>query len=472
VFMDIDTIEPGDDFRKVIANAVGTCDVVLVMIGRQWLTMSDPQGQRRLDDPGDWVRAEVATALANPNVRVIPVLLRGASMPGEHELPEDLKELAWRNALELSDSRFQHDAGKLVSVIERSAERPTEDGPAGQQKSASARYLPIVLGVIGLGFVIGLAMYVPRFFGATAAPTSPAGISSNSPTTMSSEELPLLRTIPGYGQTASAALSPDGKLAAAGYYDGMIRVWFVDEDTLLSTTDVGTAVTSLAISADNQMIAAGLTSAVVRAWRSDGTDLPIFEGLTDIVYSVAFSPDGQMLAAGDTTNVIVWRVSDGTVLQTFGGHSNDIGRIVFSPDNQLLASAARGGNRVNLWRMDTNVLVREFEADYDTAAAFSPDSEILATAGVYLWRVRDGERLQELKGHTQTVATLAFSPDGQTLVSVSPDIEVRRWQLSDGTRLYTRRLDGTNVQSVELSTDGKVLMALYQDGVLKVWQVP
>jgi WD40 repeat protein len=315
-------------------------------------------------------------------------------------------------------------------------------------------------------------MYVPRFFGATDAPTSPAGISSNSPTTTSLAELPLLRTIPGYGETASAALSPDGKLAAAAYYDGMIKVWLVDEDTLLSTMDVGTTVTSLAISADNQLIAAGLTSAVVRGWRSDGTELPIFEGLTDIVYSVAFSPDGQMLAAGDTANVMVWRVSDGTILQTFGGHSNNIGRVVFSPDNQWLASAARGHNTVNLWRMDTNVLVHDLEADYDTAAAFSPDSDILATGGVYLWRVRDGERLQEMKGHTQPVATLAFSPDGQTLVSVSPGIEVRRWQMSDGRRLYTRRLDGTNVQSVELSTDGKVLMALYQDGKLKIWQIP
>jgi hypothetical protein len=78
VFMDIDTIEPGDDFRKVVRNAVGTCDVVLVMIGKQWLSMTDAKGQRRLDDLSDWVRVEIATALANPEVRVIPVLVRGA----------------------------------------------------------------------------------------------------------------------------------------------------------------------------------------------------------------------------------------------------------------------------------------------------------------------------------------------------------------------------------------------------------
>ncbi len=111
VFMDIDTIEPGEDFRKVVRNAVGSCDVVLVMIGRQWLTMTDPQGQRRLDDPRDWVRVEISSALVQPNVRVIPVLVRGAAMPAESELPDDLKELCWRNALELAIYAFNMTPG-------------------------------------------------------------------------------------------------------------------------------------------------------------------------------------------------------------------------------------------------------------------------------------------------------------------------------------------------------------------------
>ncbi len=194
--------------------------------------------------------------------------------------------------------------------------------------------------------------------------------------------------------------------------------------------DAGTSVISLAISYDNQMVAAGLTSAAVKVWRSDGSALPLFEGLGDTVYSVAFSPDGQLLAAGSPTNVIVWRLSDGAILQTFGGYSTNMARLVFSPDSDLLAAAAGGCDKVDLRRISTGAVVYDLQADCDTAAAFSPDGEILAT-GVYLWRVRDGERLQALKGHTQTVETAAFSTDGQTLVSVSPDIEVRRWQVSD-----------------------------------------
>src|SRR5687768_3861240 len=113
VFMDIDTIPPGKDFRKVIRDEVGTCDMVLVLIGKQWSGMVDAQGHRRLEDPLDWVRVEIATALENPHIRVIPVLLHNARMPGDHELPEELKELSWRNAIELSDSRFRHDTKKL-----------------------------------------------------------------------------------------------------------------------------------------------------------------------------------------------------------------------------------------------------------------------------------------------------------------------------------------------------------------------
>ena len=152
VFMDIDTIEPGEDFRTVVENAVSTCDVVLAMIGKQWLSLSDAQGGRRLDDPRDWVRIEIATALANSRVRVIPVLVRDASMPGGDQLPSDLKELAWRNAIELSDTRFQHDANRLSDVIERAAGTGilVKAPPGGRQK----RILGSVLGLAGLALII------------------------------------------------------------------------------------------------------------------------------------------------------------------------------------------------------------------------------------------------------------------------------------------------------------------------------
>jgi hypothetical protein len=97
VFIDIDAIAPGDDFREAIARTMHTCDVVIVVIGPNWISVRDQAGNRRLDDESDTHRQEVLAALA-ADVRVIPVLVGGASMPTLSELPGPLQELRYRNA--------------------------------------------------------------------------------------------------------------------------------------------------------------------------------------------------------------------------------------------------------------------------------------------------------------------------------------------------------------------------------------
>ena len=116
LFMDIDNIPPGHDFVEVLENAIEVCDVVLVLIGKQWLTITGADGKRRLDDPHDFVRLEVAAALRR-NIRVIPVLVRDATMPPLSELPPDLHALARRQALVISDEDFHHDADRLIAAI-------------------------------------------------------------------------------------------------------------------------------------------------------------------------------------------------------------------------------------------------------------------------------------------------------------------------------------------------------------------
>ena len=115
--MDLDSIEAGLPFAKVIRDAVDTCTVLVALIGRQWTTIADEEGSGRLDDPGDYVRLEVQTALAR-GVRVIPVLVDGARPPREQQLPAGLQELAGLNALELSYGRYEYDAGRLLDLIQ------------------------------------------------------------------------------------------------------------------------------------------------------------------------------------------------------------------------------------------------------------------------------------------------------------------------------------------------------------------
>jgi hypothetical protein len=116
IFMDIEAIALGEDFVKAIETTVAKCDVLIAVIGANWLTSKDRQGVRRLDNPGDFVRMEIATALSR-DIRVIPVLVDGALMPFATELPDDLKPLVRRNALQISDTSFDGDCQRLIATI-------------------------------------------------------------------------------------------------------------------------------------------------------------------------------------------------------------------------------------------------------------------------------------------------------------------------------------------------------------------
>jgi hypothetical protein len=118
IFKDVDSIELGDDFVEVITSAVGACDVLLAVIGQEWLTITDAHGRRRLDNPDDFVRLEIEAALAR-KVRVIPILVDGAGMPRAEELPDSLARLERRQALELSPARFAFDTDRLLKVLDR-----------------------------------------------------------------------------------------------------------------------------------------------------------------------------------------------------------------------------------------------------------------------------------------------------------------------------------------------------------------
>jgi hypothetical protein len=118
VFKDVDSIELGDDFAEVIADAVGACDVLLVLIGAQWLAITDEAGRRRLENSDDFVRLEIEAALQR-KVRIIPILVGRTRMPDKHQLPASLGKLVHRQALELDPNRFEADTRRLVRVVEK-----------------------------------------------------------------------------------------------------------------------------------------------------------------------------------------------------------------------------------------------------------------------------------------------------------------------------------------------------------------
>ncbi|HEY7020692.1 MAG TPA: SUMF1/EgtB/PvdO family nonheme iron enzyme [Ktedonobacterales bacterium] len=138
VFKDVDNIPLGVDFRRALNDEVAKCDVMLVIIGRQWVTMSDEHRQQRLDNPSDFVRIEVEAALAR-NIPVIPVLVQNAAMPQERDLPASLAPLAYRNGIGVrGDPYFHQDMDLLI----RRLDALFAPAPAQSSQPAPAQMLP------------------------------------------------------------------------------------------------------------------------------------------------------------------------------------------------------------------------------------------------------------------------------------------------------------------------------------------
>jgi len=122
VFFDVDAIRPGSDFVRDLDERTANCDVLLAVIGKEWLSVMERDGSRRLDNPKDFVRIEIAAALRR-QIRIIPILVSGARMPSSVELPPDLAPLAQREAIEIADNGFHSAIERLIPVLVREGQR-------------------------------------------------------------------------------------------------------------------------------------------------------------------------------------------------------------------------------------------------------------------------------------------------------------------------------------------------------------
>src|SRR5215469_15075795 len=117
VFMDVDSIALGRDFRSILQETTASRDVMLVLIGRSWADARDDGGRIRLESPTDYVRLEIELALKR-NVAVTPVLVQGAHLPAPEDLPSEIRDLSYRNGFELSHNRWESDVGEMVRRLD------------------------------------------------------------------------------------------------------------------------------------------------------------------------------------------------------------------------------------------------------------------------------------------------------------------------------------------------------------------
>ncbi|HEY6346879.1 MAG TPA: SUMF1/EgtB/PvdO family nonheme iron enzyme [Bryobacteraceae bacterium] len=146
VFMDLDTLQPGDDFIETLRQTVASCQALIAVIGRNWPYMTDEGGRPRFENPEDFVRVEIQTAL-DRKIRVIPALVGGARMPRPEDLPEALRPLTRRHAIEIFDTGFHQSVTRLIEGLERALAAsapapPSAPAPAATLQPGTTRVNP------------------------------------------------------------------------------------------------------------------------------------------------------------------------------------------------------------------------------------------------------------------------------------------------------------------------------------------
>lgn len=231
VFMDVAGINPGMDFRKAIDDNVATCGVLLAMIGPNWATIANSAGERRLDDPNDFVRLEVGSALAR-NIAVIPVLVHDAKMPRPENLPDNLKDLAYRNNVEITHARWNSDVQLLTKVLGQyvssssatntepvhatvPVQLPPPNAPALQPATAKSSKMGLIAGGAALIVLLGLAAFFAMHHSSSVAPAPIA---------------------PALVSTQTSPASPAAVGATAGWVNGISGTWVTNGANALTGT--------------------------------------------------------------------------------------------------------------------------------------------------------------------------------------------------------------------------------------------
>ena len=522
VFMDVDNIALGQDFRHVLQERLESCDVLLALIGPGWLDAKDGEGNRRLENATDLVRHEIAAALKR-NIPVIPVLLQGVQVPPPERLPEDIRELAYRHAFGLGHSTWESDVREMVRRL--GLDKEAAVSTAGTSRVKTAWLMVAVAAIVIIATVVSFRKAPdqgsdtrPIENGAAARPEGkatpeeappprpesipapargpertaapPASVSSEpprgatvvSPLEKSSGGSPsgvVSRAFPGEsGAANSVSVSPGSRLLAAGYQSGVVKLWDPNNGkTVASLPGQVGSVSAVAFSPDNRLLAATSGDRTVRLWdfaqRKESARLV---GHRDSVLAVAFSPDGHTVAtASADTTVRLWNAATGEGRAVLTGHTDWGTSVVFSDDGHLVVSAGRDRS-VRVWDVERSRERMTIEADASVwSVAITAHGDLIAAGTdrgtIVVWDAETGQQKWTTPAHKGTVWALAFNGKGTLLASGGADSLVKLWDTTSWTSSQTFRDHTEWVRSVAFEPAGMWLASASGDGDVRTWRI-
>jgi len=455
VFMDIDSIPPGADFRAVLGTGVAKAAVVLAIIGEGWGDARDGRGRRRLDDPADFVRIEIETAFKR-GIPIIPLLIGGAAMPHQSELPDSLRLLPFLNALFVDPGRdFNVHMDRLIGHLEEQVAlspaggEPRRGGGAGYTAVELARFDAIKDSKNPLDFREFLSRF-PKGHMADLVQKRLRTLEEAHWTIVkeAAEPGPLeefLRLFPD-GPHAGEAQSKVGALRPEHQRWECIKQSLDPDDFGKFLRDFPSGVHAATARQRNSELLGGL----IRTFTGDS-----------MVLCAALSPDGRIALSGGL-KLCLWDTSSGQPIKELTGHEGRIHSVAFSQDGRHVLSNSGGSNdgtmTFRLWEVTTGRLIRGFAGN--SSVVFSPDGQhILSTEpgrGCRLWETLSGKLVRDF-GASEAALGGAFSPEGRFILSLSGGA-LRLWEVVTARLVRSFRL-GTHYAHFVFSADGRRILS-------------
>lgn len=287
----------------------------------------------------------------------------------------------------------------------------------------------------------------------------------------------------GHGQRVNqACFSPDGKRIITAGFDGTARIWDAETGRLLKIlSGHADKVTSAAFNADGSYVATGSNDGQARIWDvNTGQSLHVIRGHEKVVTSVAFNSRSDQLATGSADALArIYDLASRSVIQTLKQPGGRIQSVAFHPNGRHLLAAVGGRGGPCVWEIASGTIIAQLKGHYFNVyeAAFSADGTLVITAGedktARIWDWQSGGMQRSLLKHSSPVTGAAFDPNGRWVVTTcrAPANSAQLWNINSGQEILVLRGHTASVTSASFSPDGRRIITAGEDGTARIWDV-